>query len=160
MKKLFLTSALSLAAIFAFAQTPATQPAVPPASQPAPKPANPNAPKFKWSEETWDFGNIPQGTPVTHAFEFTNTGGEPLVISTCDKSCGCTTPKWTTEPVLPGQKGTVSATFNAAAGGQFTKTVTVHSNADGGDKVLYIKGNVIPKEEPKPAPAPTPVTPK
>ncbi|MFN9882746.1 MAG: DUF1573 domain-containing protein, partial [Bacteroidota bacterium] len=64
-------------------------------------------------------------------------------ISTVDKSCGCTTPKWTTEPILPGKKGTVSATFNAASPGGFNKTITVHSNAQGGDKVLYIKGTVV-----------------
>ena len=120
-------------------------------------------PIFKWSEETWDFGTIPQGTPVTHEFKFTNTGKTPLVISKVDKSCGCTTPKWSTEPIMPGKTGWVSATFNAAAANAFTKTVTVHSNAKDGDKVLYIKGVVKAKDVPAegtatPAPANTPAT--
>ena len=111
---------------------------------------------LKFNEETWDFGEIPQGTPVTHSFEFTNTGKEPLVISMVDKSCGCTTPKWTTEPVLSGKKGFVSATYNAAGAGEFMKNVTIHSNAKQKDKVLYIKGKVIAKPvEPAPAPSPT-----
>lgn len=100
--------------------------------------------KFDGSE-TFDFGEIPQGIPATHEFSFTNVGKEPLVISMVDKSCGCTTPKWTTEPVLPGKTGTVSATFNAAAAGEFMKTVTIHSNAKQQNKVLYIKGKVIAK---------------
>lgn len=169
MKTIFTVAALALALQFANAQTtptktaPATTPAktttaTPPAKPAAPAtataPATEEAPKFApgtepaftWSEETWDFGTIPQGTPVTHEFKFTNSGKNPLVISKVDKSCGCTTPKWITEPVLPGKQGFVSATFNAAAPGGFNKTVTVHSNA--GDKVLHIKGTVQPKETP------------
>ena len=154
MKSLFTVAALAVGLQFANAQSkpaqtsPAATPSKPASTAVAPA-ADPAAPRadassFKWSEETWDFGTIPQGVPVTHAFKFTNVGKEPLVISKVDKSCGCTTPKWTVEPVMPGQEGHVTATFNAAAAGGFNKTVTVHSNA--GDKVLHIKGTVTPKE--------------
>lgn len=102
--------------------------------------------KFEGSE-TFDFGEIPQGVPATHEFVFTNIGKTPLVISMVDKSCGCTTPKWTTEPVLPGKSGMVSATYNAAGVGEFMKTVTIHSNAKQQNKVLYIKGKVIAKPD-------------
>ena len=164
MKTIFTVAALALALQFANAQTtptktaPATTPAktataptkaapataTTPATEEAPKFAPGTEPAFSWKEETWDFGTIPQGTPVTHEFKFTNSGKNPLVISKVDKSCGCTTPKWITEPVMPGKDGFVSATFNAAAPGGFNKTVTVHSNA--GDKVLHIKGTVQPKD--------------
>ncbi len=133
-------------------KAPQTQKPAPVVHTQGPVVTNESGASFSWHEETFDFGTIPQGTPVTHVFEFTNTGNQPLVISTVDKSCGCTTPKWTTEPVLPGKKGTVSATFNAAAVGGFNKTVTVHSNAMGGDKVLFIKGTV---SETKPQTEPT-----
>lgn len=129
-------------------QAPQTQKPTPTVQTVGPVVSDVSGASFSWREETYDFGTIPQGTPVTHVFEFTNTGNQPLVISTVDKSCGCTTPKWTTEPVLPGKKGTVSATYNAATLGGFNKTITVHSNALGGDKVLYIKGTVV--EAPKP----------
>ena len=33
-----------------------------------------NKPEFKFNEEKHDFGKIPQGTPVTTVFEFTNVG--------------------------------------------------------------------------------------
>ena len=42
---------------------------------------------FKFSEETFDFGEIPQGTPAPHAFTFTNVGKSPLIVSQVDKSC-------------------------------------------------------------------------
>jgi hypothetical protein len=101
-------------------------------------PQNPDAMKFK--EEIHDFGTIPQNKPVTQEFNFKNTGKEPIVIQNVHASCGCTTPEWTKEPVLPGKTGTVKATYNAAAAAPFTKTITVTSNI--GTKMLTIKGTV------------------
>ncbi|GAB3505780.1 hypothetical protein GCM10027341_37930 [Spirosoma knui] len=109
---------------------------------------------MKFSEETHDFGKIEQGKPVTHVFTFKNTGTDPVIINDAQASCGCTKPSWTREPVLPGKTGTVSATFNAAAGGQFTKTVTVTSNAEAGQTVLYLKGEVVSQKQAETAAAP------
>lgn len=91
-------------------------------------------------EEVHDFGTIPQGKPVTNEFKFKNTGNEPIVIQNVRASCGCTTPAWTKEPVLPGKTGMVKATYNAAAAAPFTKTITITSNV--GTKTLTIKGAV------------------
>ena len=100
---------------------------------------------FKFSEETFDFGDIPQGTPVTHVFQYTNTGKQPIVISQVTASCGCTTPTWTKDPVAPGATGKINVTYNAAKEGTFMKTVTVLSNSNG-PHYLYIKGNVAQKK--------------
>lgn len=102
---------------------------------------------MKFAKETHDFGKIEQGKPVTHVFEFKNTGTDPVVINDAQASCGCTKPSWTREPIMPGKTGTVSATFNAAAAGQFTKSVTVTSNAEAGQTVLYLKGEVATQKE-------------
>lgn len=102
-----------------------------------------NKPEFKFEKETHDFGKIPQGKPVTYDFTFTNTGEEPLIISNIESSCGCTVPKYTTTPILKGQKGTITVTFNAAAvQPSFSKAVTIKSNARTPNKLLYIKGQV------------------
>lgn len=103
---------------------------------------NPNAPVFQWAEETHDFGTIPQGKPVTWRFEFSNTGKEPLIISNVQKTCGCTVTDWTKEPIMPGGKGFVSAEYNAAKEGGFTKAITVQSNAKTPNYKLYFKGTV------------------
>lgn len=103
---------------------------------------NPNAGDFKFSDETWDFGNIPQNKPVTHDFTFTNTGKEPIVISNAQASCGCTVPKWPKEPILPGKTADIQVTYNAANAGGFNKSVTITSNAKTPTKMIYIKGNV------------------
>ena len=102
-----------------------------------------NKPEFKFEKETHDFGKIPQGKPVSVDFKFTNTGEEPIIISNIETTCGCTVPKYTKTPVLKGQEGTITLTFNAAAVQPFSKAVTIKSNARTSNKVLYIKGEVI-----------------
>lgn len=103
-----------------------------------------NKADFKFEKETHDFGKIPQGKPVSVDFVFVNAGEEPLIISNVESTCGCTVPKYTTDPVAKGQKGTITVTFNAAAVQPgFTKAVTIKSNARTPIKVLYIKGEVV-----------------
>lgn len=97
---------------------------------------------FKWDESVHDFGKIKKGVPVTATFTFTNVGKEPIVISEAKASCGCTVPEFSKEPVAPGAKGKVTATYNAANPGFFDKDVTVLSNASAVDVKLKIKGEV------------------
>lgn len=103
--------------------------------------------KSAWAEVSHDFGQIKQDAPVTTRFEFTNNGSAPLIITNVKGSCGCTVTDYSSEPVMPGQKGYVSATYNAKAMGVFNKSITVTSNSFGEPtKVLYIKGEVVPAE--------------
>jgi hypothetical protein len=97
---------------------------------------------IEWVEQNHDFGKIKQGVPVTYEFKFTNTSKVPLIITDARPSCGCTTPDWTKTPVMPGQKGFVKATFNAAAVGGFNKTVTITANVEAGTVPLIIRGEV------------------
>jgi hypothetical protein len=57
------------------------QPAAPPAAQ-APQPAQPaqDAPSIQIPELTFDFGEINEGTEVTHEFAVKNTGKGALQI--------------------------------------------------------------------------------
>ena len=97
--------------------------------------------------ETHDFGKIKEEAgPATINFEFTNTGSQPLIIKQVHASCGCTSPNWSKQPVLPGKKGFVTLTYNPKnRPGIFSKTATVTSNAATPTKVLTIKGDVEPK---------------
>ncbi len=107
---------------------------------------NPNAPVAKWEKTVFDFGDIEQGTPKEAQFKLTNTGKEPLLIQTARAGCGCTNLKYSQEPILPGKSTIVAATYNAAAMGQFSKSVTVTTNADPNPLMLIIKGNVVVKK--------------
>jgi hypothetical protein len=131
MKKLMFIAVLALVANVGFSQTAATTT--------SPKS---DVGEFEWTASTHDFGKIKQGVPVTHEFKFTNKGKTPLVITNAQGSCGCTTPNWTRDPVMPGGEGVVKATFNAMAVGPFDKTISVTANVDGGVVVLHIKGEV------------------
>ncbi len=99
---------------------------------------NPDALKFV--SEIHDFGTIPQNIPAEVEFKFTNTGKEPILLERVQPSCGCTSPTWSKDPILPKKTGTIKASYNAAAVGAFNKSITVFSNV--GTKVLTIKGTV------------------
>jgi hypothetical protein len=96
-----------------------------------------------WKAESIDVGEIPQGTPKAIVYEFKNTGKATVVITNVQGSCGCTATDYTKEPILPGKSAKVTATYNAANKGGFTKTVTVTTSAETTPKILTLKGTVI-----------------
>lgn len=98
------------------------------------------APKIKFEKTEYDFGKIPQNKPATYKFRFTNSGNTPLIINSAISNCGCVTPDYTKEPIMPGKKGEITAIYNAANTGSFTKTISVSSNAE--TVVLTVKGEV------------------
>jgi hypothetical protein len=101
---------------------------------------------INFEEKEFNFGEISQGDVVEHTFKFTNTGNQPLVIERVDVTCGCTTPAWSKEPVMPGKSGFVTAKFNSAGKlGQQKKAITVHSNAADGAAYVYIVTNIKEK---------------
>jgi hypothetical protein len=135
MKKFMITAFVAISSMFAVSAqtTPATE--------------NKSQAEITFDKETHDFGIISQNQPATYTFMFKNTGKEPLIITNAQASCGCTTPEWTKEPIMPGKKGFIKATYNAASLGVFNKAVTVMSNAKTPTVVLYIKGDVkVPNE--------------
>jgi hypothetical protein len=134
MKKTLLL-ALSLTAAAYTAQAQATSTA---------KPAGPVAgPAITFEEVKYDFGSVVQGGTVDHTFKFKNTGTQPLVISNIGVSCGCTTPEWTKDPVLPGKTGTIAAHFNSTGKmGMQNKVLTIESNAASGSTTVSLVGEV------------------
>ncbi len=104
-------------------------------------------PYIAWDEQNYNFGDIKEdGGKVTHNFVFTNTGNEPLVLTSVRPSCGCTTSDYTKEPVQPGAKGFVSAVFDPLRRpGQFSKSISITTNATNPNTSIRFSGNVIPK---------------
>jgi len=126
MKKITLLLALISLVFLANAQSsPATLPAAEPIS----------------IAELHDFGIIPQGRPVTYDFQLTNTGKDTIKIENVTASCGCTTPKWSADPIQPGKKSTITVGYNAAGEGNFEKSVTIMYNGSK-TKTIFIKGQV------------------
>ena len=103
--------------------------------------------ELKFEKETHDFGTVPEGIQATYEFKVKNVGNQPVIIANVQPSCGCTTPDWTKDPILPGKTGVIKAVYNSAGRpGPFHKAITVTSNAATPSTVLYIKGEVGPKE--------------
>ncbi len=104
---------------------------------------NSTAASIKWISETIDVGEIPQGIPKPIEFEFKNTSKEPIVVVSAQGSCGCTSTDFPKTPVLPGTTTKITATFNAANKGNFTKTVTVKISSEEAPVLLTFRGVVI-----------------
>lgn len=148
MKTLKLTL-FAVAGMLMFSTAMTAQEAAKPATEV--KEQKPTGLTFK--EDSFNFGDIEKGKPATHEFTFKNTSDQTILITNVKASCGCTTPSWTKTPIKPGESGNVTATYNAAHVGPFTKTVTVTANDTDQNKILTIKGKVVGEENPAPAPA-------
>ena len=119
--------------------------------------ANDATPQIEFEKKSHDFGTFEEGVQATYTFTFKNTGNAPLVLNGVKPSCGCTSPKWTKEPIAPGEEGTIVVTYNSKGRvGNFTKTITVTHNGEGGTLYLTIRGVVV---KPATAPQPTVVAP-
>jgi hypothetical protein len=105
-------------------------------------------PAITFEENSFDFGNIKEGTKVSHAFKFKNTGKSDLIIGDARGNCGCTVPKYPTQPIEPGETGVIDVEFNSAGKhGKQNKTVTLVTNTIPSTKVLIITGEVTPIAE-------------
>ncbi|MBW8362784.1 MAG: DUF1573 domain-containing protein [Kaistella sp.] len=121
MKKLFAGFALMGAFVLASAQT------------------------ITFDQTTWDYGTVKTNSDGHRMFTVKNTGDKPLIISSVKASCGCTTPEWSQDPIMPGKSSQIKVGYNTAINGPFVKTIEVFSNDPvNGRSALNIKGTVDP----------------
>ncbi len=102
---------------------------------------------FTFESTVIDYGNIEYNSDGVRAFTFTNTGNAPIIITQVKGSCGCTVPTKPDGPIMPGETAEIGVKYATNRVGQFTKTVTVTSNASEPSIVLKIKGKVLPEKE-------------
>ena len=127
MKKLILTTILSIFAFFTFAAGEA---------------------EIKFEKTSHDFGTFSESSPkVTCVFKFTNTGDKLLVIHQAIASCGCTVPQYPKEPIKPGEGGEIIVTYDGAGKfpGHFKKSITLRTNAKQEIVRLYVEGDMVGK---------------
>jgi hypothetical protein len=103
---------------------------------------------IKFKEERFDYGTVKEGSVVEHDFEFLNAGDIPLILQNVTASCGCTTPSWPREPIMPGKTGIISAKFDtrgrgSESGSHQSKSITVRGNFTGGLATLTLRGVVV-----------------
>ena len=110
---------------------------------------NHNAPEIIFEQEVIDLGEFMQyDDPSSKCeFKFINQGKEPLIISKCKGSCGCTVPECPKEPILPGETGIIKVNYDEKRVGSFNKSITITSNAKSSPKIIKVKGKIIAAEK-------------
>ena len=102
---------------------------------------------FDFETEVIDYGTIDYDSDGTRTFTFTNRGRAPIIIADIKTSCGCTVPKYSKKPVMPGETSTIEVKYATKRVGAFSKTITITSNAFESRKILKIKGTVKKEKE-------------
>lgn len=105
-----------------------------------------DGPIITLQKSSHDFGDINQGDVVEQVFKFTNTGNQPLIISEIKTTCGCTTPVFPKNPIMPGASGEIKVGFNSAGkANKQTKVLPIISNAANEASITFTT-NVIVKQ--------------
>lgn len=102
--------------------------------------------RVQWSDTLIEFGTIMMGDSIQLTFNCTNTGQQPLYITSVRATCGCTVPSYSQAAILPGKQGFVVASFNSNRShpGEVFKTIYVRTNTPGGDnQVLAFSGKIV-----------------
>jgi hypothetical protein len=89
MKKLFISLSIAASAMLMNVNATAQTPVV-------------TGPAISVDKEVHNYGTVPYGGNGTCEFKVTNTGTEPLILSKCKGSCGCTVPTCEPNPIAPG----------------------------------------------------------
>ncbi len=110
--------------------------------------------KIKFEKTSHDFGTLTQGDPCQFTFKLTNTSDAPVKLTNVKASCGCTTPKWSREPIAPGETSEIPVKYDSNRLGNFNKSIRVTYEGSAQPIVLFIKGKINPKEGANPVPTP------
>lgn len=148
MKKLFLIAIC--AAAFSACQNKTTESetvTTDTATSGTPVIAEADAPKVQVEKAIYEFGEITQGEKVSYEFKFKNTGKTPLIITNASATCGCTVPEYPSQPIKPGEEGSIRVVFDSAGKlGLQDKVVTITSNANPAFEQLHLVGDVKEKK--------------
>lgn len=112
------------------------------------KQAKESGQQIYFSQATFDYGEIKEGSDGIYTIDFKNIGDTPIIVNRVRSSCGCTVPSWPKEPVEPGATGEIKVKYNTRLTGSFMKSVYVYSSADNSPVKLTVKGKVLPMERP------------
>lgn len=96
-----------------------------------------------WKSTSLKLGEVKANTAVPLAFEFTNSSDQPITVMQAKGSCGCTSVKYPKEPIAPGAKATISASFRSGKAGKFKKNIRILTNQSSEYTYLYFTGEVV-----------------
>ncbi len=102
-----------------------------------------DVPVIQFEKTEHDFGKILQGEQVSYTFKFKNVGNAPLLITSVEKTCGCTSPEYTKTPIKPGESGKITITYDSNGHKGFqNKRLIVKANTNPSESIIRIKAQV------------------
>jgi hypothetical protein len=102
-----------------------------------------SVPEIKFEKTEHDFGKILQGEQVSCTFKFKNVGNAPLIITSIEKTCGCTSPEYSSQPIQPGEDGKITIVYDSKGHKGFqNKRLVVKANTNPSETILRIKAQV------------------
>lgn len=104
-------------------------------------------PKIVFEQTSYDYGLIFAGDNGEVSFNFKNEGKSPLIINNVVSSCGCTVAKWSKDPVMPNQSGSIKLTYNTNIIGDIKRSITVTTNDPKLSRIVLILTGKVVKEE-------------
>lgn len=100
-------------------------------------------PEIVFEKDYHDFGVIEEGPKYSYTFTFINKGKSNLIIKDAKASCGCTVPKYTKEPVKPGEQGTIKIEFDSKDRlGMQQKEITLLTNCKNPQQTISFRAEV------------------
>jgi hypothetical protein len=102
-----------------------------------------SVPEIKFEKTEHDFGKILQGEQVSCTFKFKNVGNAPLIITSIEKTCGCTSPEYSSQPIQPGEDGKITIVYDSKGHKGFqNKRLVVKANTNPSETILRVKAQV------------------
>ena len=96
-------------------------------------------------DKLFDAGTRVKGEVIEAVFNIENTGDYPLVFGEIKGSCSCTVAEKPEAPILPGEKGVISATVDTESfriNSEVSKYVTLVANTDPNRVTLRITAQI------------------
>tara|TARA_B100001057_G_scaffold410460_1_gene425570 strand:+ start:468 stop:860 length:393 start_codon:yes stop_codon:yes gene_type:complete len=96
-------------------------------------------------DKLFDAGTRVKGEVIEAKFNIENTGNYPLVFGEIKGSCSCTVAEKPEAPILPGEKGLISATVDTESfrmNSEVSKYVTLIANTEPNRVTLRITAKI------------------
>lgn len=100
-------------------------------------------PRFVPDSEIMKLGEIGFQQPKTVVFGFANKGNKALQITSLKPSCGCLSVTYPTSPVAAGERGEITAVYDAKLLGSFYRDIEIFTNASDEPVYLAMQGTVV-----------------
>ena len=107
--------------------------------------ATDDSPKIRFEAKRIDYGDVLYIKDSTYVYRFVyeNVGSSPLIVNQVIGHCPCVSVTYSTDPLPPGGRDTVSVFFKPTHASKYSQQISVFSNSPISVLSLYAKGNFL-----------------